>query len=251
MPSSFDFQSHNGFATAEAYICYEIEACAITGMMHFDHKVSAPIVISPLINIGIRSTSVQHVKRKQVGGLFCTAGDVEFVAKLPRTGYCVTNGDVIPLAVDVQNNSTRIIRMKAKIFREVSMFARGHKHISRKSVAEISSEPIHPGIPYMWNPANWIVPSLTPTLQGSRIIHAKYILEVSAVIPNAFNLSCDISLLMGNVPFENENSENVQHALLGAIVSKSSAASTHRGGVDGEDYEYEYNNSSEQHKLLK
>ena len=82
--------------------------------MQLDHKVSAPIVISP---------SVQHVKWKQVGGLFCTAGDVEFVAKLPRTGYCVTNGDVIPLAVDVQNNSTRMIRMKTKIFREVSMFA--------------------------------------------------------------------------------------------------------------------------------
>ena len=92
-------------------------------------------------------------------------------------------------------------------------------------MAEISSEPIHPGIPCMWNPANWIVPSLTPTLQGSRIIHAKYILEVSAVIPNAFNLNCDISLLMGNVPFENENSENVQHALLGATVPKSSSKS--------------------------
>ena len=50
------------------------------------------------------------------------AGDVEFVAKLPRTGYCITNDDVIPLTVDVQNNSTRAIKMKARIFKRVSMF---------------------------------------------------------------------------------------------------------------------------------
>ena len=247
VPSSFDFQSPNTLDAAKAYISYEIEASVITGAMQFNHKVSVPIVITPLVNIGIRSTPVQHVKRKQVGYLFCASGDVEFVAKLPRTGYCVTNGDVIPLAVNVQNNSTRMIKMKARIFRQVSMFARGHKRVSRKSVAEISSEPIQPGIPYIWNPTNWIVPALTPTLQGSRIIHVNYILEVSAVIPKAFNLSCDISLLMGNLPFDNENPE---HALLGAIAQrKHSAASTCCGDVDRGDYEDEYS-SSEQHKLL-
>ena len=122
VPSSFDWQSPNFFVTARAYISYMIEARAITGAMRFDHRASVPIIIEPLISIGNRGTPVQHVKRKQVGCLFCAAGDVEFVAKLPRTGYCVTNGDVIPLSVDVQNNSTRTIKMKARIFRQVWFF---------------------------------------------------------------------------------------------------------------------------------
>ena len=187
------------------------------------------------------------MKRKQVGCLFCAAGDVEFIAKLPRTGYCVTNGDVIPLSVNVQNNSTRTIKMKARIFRQVWFFLRERKRFSKMNVAEISSEPIQPGTPYVWNPANWIVPALTPTLHGARMIRVKYILEVSAVIPNALNLSCDISLLMGNLPFE--SSRNLQ---LGATVEDRSLAlnvSTHHSVFDGEDYEDECN-SSERHKLI-
>jgi hypothetical protein len=55
------------------------------------------------------------------------------------------------------------------------------------------------------------------TLLGCRIIHAEYILEVAAVIPSAINLSFNISLLMGNLPFT--SSENLEEALLGAIVT--------------------------------
>ena len=105
---------------------------------------------------------------------------MEFVAKVPRIGYCVTNGDIIPLLVNVQNNSTRTIKMKARIFRQVLLFSRGHKHVSKKSVLRYPVNPSnHAGTLYAWNPANWVVPTLKPTLQGSRIIHAKYVLEVS------------------------------------------------------------------------
>jgi hypothetical protein len=185
---------------------------------------------------------------------------VEFVAKLPRTGFCVTNRDEIPLTVDVENNSTRVIQMRARITRRVSLFVRDHEDVSREIVAEITSEPIQPRSSYAWNPTNWIVPALTPTLLGSRIIHADYILEVSAIIPNAINLSYDISLLMGNLPFE--SSGNLEDALLGAIVaamvrgrssarapSGREAQSQDRGDVNGEDDEDEYN-SSERDALI-
>ena len=91
---------------------------------------------------------------------------MEFVAKLPRTGYCVaTNGDKIPLTVDVQNNSTRLIKMKAKINQQVTMSNGNAVHISSKSMSltKISSEIIQPGASYVWSPANWIVPPTFPT----------------------------------------------------------------------------------------
>ena len=62
-------------------------------------------------------------------------------AKLPRTGYCVTNGDIIPLSVNVQNNNTRTIKMKARIFRQVLLFSQGHKHVSKKSVPRYPVNP--------------------------------------------------------------------------------------------------------------
>jgi hypothetical protein len=169
------------------------------------------------ISGGNWATPIRQVKRKQVGCLCCAAGNVEFVAKLPRTGFCVTNRDVIPLTVDVENNSTRVIQMRARIVKRVTLFVRCYKDVSKETVAEITSEPIQPRSSYVWNPNNWIVPALMPTLLGCRIIHAEYILEVAAVIPIAINLSCNISLLMGNLPFT--SSGNLEEALLGAIVT--------------------------------
>lgn len=185
-------------------------------MFRFDHVASIPVFITQLTNISgrIRAKPIRQVKRKRVGFLCCASGDVEFIAKLPRTGYCVTNRDVIPLTVDVQNNSTRVIRMRAKITKWVSLFVRGHEDVSKEIVAEIFSKPIQPRTLYLWNPSDWIVPALPPTLLGSRIIHIDYILEVSAIIPKAVNLSCDISLLMANLPFK-----NLGNASLGAVAS--------------------------------
>ena len=257
MPSSFDYENPSIFSNGKAYITYMLEARAVTGVFRFDHKASAPIFIMRLTSIsgGNRATPVRQVKRKQVGCLCCAAGNIEFVAKLPRTGYCVTNRDVIPLSVDVQNNSTRVIQMRARIKKSVSLFVRGHEDVSRELVAEITSEPIQPRTSYGWNPTNWIVPALPPTLLGSRIIDVSYVLEIAAVIPNSINLSCDVSLLMGNLPFE--SSGTLERALLGAIVtamvqgrSSGTGARSHgHGDVNVEDDEDEYN-SSERDALI-
>ena len=250
MPSSFDYKNPSIFSNGKAYVSYMLEARAVTGVFRFDHKASAPIVIMRLTSIsgGNRAAPIRLVKRKQVGCLCCAAGDIEFVTKLPRTGYCVTNRDVIPLSVDVQNNSTRVIQMRARITKSVSLFVRGREDVSREIVAEITSEPIQPRTSYGWNPTNWIVPALPPTLLGSRIIDLSYVLEVAAVIPNSINLSCNVSLLMGNLPFE--SSGNLERALLGAIVTAMvQGRNQGHGDINGEDYDDEYN-SSERDALI-
>ena len=172
---------------------------------------------------------VQQVKCKQVGCLCYAAGDVEFIAKLPRTGlYSVINGDVIPLKVDLQNNSTRVIQMKAKIIKRVWRFVRSNSNVSSQSVAKISSEPIQPGASYTWNPT---IPATPPTLLGSRILRVDYVLEMAAVIPKALNASCNIPLFLGNLPYM--TSANIERAILDAIVKALflSRASTARATV--------------------
>ena len=77
--------------------------------------------------------------------------------------------------------------------------------------------PILPGDSYVWSPTNWNVPAVPPTLLACRILRVDYVLEVSVVIPNALDLSCDIFLLLGNVPYST-SSEDLEYALLGALV---------------------------------
>jgi hypothetical protein len=179
-PGSFSFRFQfvipphvpSSFRDCQGYVSYKLEARAVTGAFRFDHKASAPIFIMRLISIsgGNWATPIRQVKRKQVGCLCCAAGNVESVAKLPRTGFCVTNRDVIPLTVDVENDSTRVIQMRARIVQQVSLFVREHKDVSRETMAEITSEPIQPRSSYMWNRTNWIVPALTPTLEPSPLL---------------------------------------------------------------------------------
>ena len=51
-------------------------------------------------------------------------------------------------------------------------------------------------------------------LLGCRILCVEYKLEISAVIPRALSLKCNIPLFMGNL-----SSDNLECVLLGAIVS--------------------------------
>ena len=247
VPSSF-YDEYTG-----AYISYEIEAHAVNRLFLNACKDSATVYILRLASISEANltTPISVTKRKQVGCLCCAAGNVEFVAKLPRTGYCVTNRDTIPLMVNVQNNSTRVIELRAKIIQKISMFALLDTKVCRKNVAEIYSELIQPGYSYEWNPANWCVSRLSPTIlnNGCSIIRVEYILEVSAVIPNALNLRCKIPLFMGTLPYT--GSEGLERALLGAIMAvmirgRSSANSDN----DVEEEELNDNNTSERDALI-
>ena len=202
VPSSFAFRL-NGTSTL-GYVLYKVEARAVTGAFQHDLKATTEVLVSKTISISgtNQAVPVRQVKQKEVGCLCCAAGNVEFVAKLPRSGYCVTNQDVIPLTVDVLNNSTRVVEIRASLIQRVTLSVRNYHHVSNKIVAEVSSEIIRPGASNIWSPTDWIIPpGLWPTLLGCRIIQTDYILEVSAVISNAPDLSCCISLLMGNQPF--------------------------------------------------
>ena len=239
VPSSFNFRDG---AYLHGYISYRIKAYAVTGAFQFHHKVSTEIFISRLTSCSETSlmAPVREVRRKEVGCLCCAAGDVEFIAKLPRTGYCVTpDGDKIPLTVDVQNNSTRLIKMKAKIIQRVTMSVRENVFVSIKSMTKISSEIIQPGVSYVWSPANWIVPpTLSTTLLGCRILRVDYYLEVSAVIPRALNLRCNIPIFIGNLSSPSSDNPVDEHitalvnAVVSALVQNRDVATSRHDGVD-------------------
>ena len=237
VPSSF-YDEYTG-----AYISYEIKARAANRWVPLisDYKDSVTVYILQRTSISEANltTPISVVKRKQLGCLCCAAGTVEFVAKLPRTGYCITNRDTIPLVVDVQNNSRRVIELRAKIVQKISMFMPLDTNVCRRSVAVIYSLPIQPGESFEWNPANWSVSKLSPTIlnNGCSIMRVEYTLEVSAIIPKTLNLRCKIPLFLGTLPYTCSG-EGLERALLGAIIAvmvrAGSSADTHDNDIEKE-----------------
>ena len=133
---------------------------------------------------------------------------------------CVSNNDAIPLCVDIQNNSTRRIRMKAYIFQKITLKAHDSTNVINKTLASVSSNPIKSGASITWKP-DFIVPQLPPTLLDCRFIVVEYFLRVKSDI--AFSLSvpnhwCDIPLTLGSVPYEHEATPLDPQALAAALL---------------------------------
>ena len=151
---------------------------------------------------------IREVRTGLVSGLCYSAGNVEHITKLDRTGYCVSNGDIIPLCVDVQNNSTKRIRMKACIVQRVILKVSNHENVITKAVTSISSEPINPGASTTWKP-NMIVPRLPPTSTGTPsecgFITVEYVLEIKPFLPLLSvtgDQYCSIPIVLGNLPYD-------------------------------------------------
>ena len=169
---------------------------AVAGLFRFNDRTTAEIIIQREATIR-RETQVpvRQARQGQVGCLCCYAGNVEFVAKVPRTGYRVA--DKIPLTVDVENNSTKEIRMEARILRRVTFYVYHNTCTAKETMARVSSDPISPRDTVTWSPDNLVVRAVLPALEGCRIINVEYKLSVVAIMPNSLDLVCDIPLSLG------------------------------------------------------
>ena len=101
------------------------------------------------------------------------------------------NDDVLPLTINVQNFSVKVIHMRSKILQKVMMLAHTRAGEAspfeyQKCLADVCSESWQ--VIYKWNAINWAIPKLPPILLGYRVVCVEYILEVSAVIPNALKI---------------------------------------------------------------
>ena len=223
VPSTFSHTNTGLFNDGKGSISYELEGVGVTGLFRFDDKTAAEIVIQRETSIrGQTQAPVRQVKRGQVGCLCCYAGNVEFIAKVPRTGYCVA--DKIPLTVDVENSSTKAIRMEAKLVRRIAFYVYSYDCTSTDTVARVSSDPISPGDTITWSPDNLVVPAVPPTLEGCRLINVEYKLSVVAIMPNSLDLVSDIPLFLGTIPHTSSLGQVVLERVLLPLLRQSLAA---------------------------
>ena len=192
----------SSFQGSVGYIRYEVLGRIGTGLFRFDRRISAPIQVRQIVDINQPQVLApfRHVQVKQVGCLCCVSGNIEFTVELPRTGFCI-NGDRIPLLVTVENGCGRRISMRAEISKLITYYAEGDQRFKKSIIERVGSEVILPHSTVTWNPENFIVPAVEPTLSSCSIITVEYTLKVWADVPYAINPSIKIPILLGNVPY--------------------------------------------------
>lgn len=201
LPFQFVLPAHclSSFVGRVGSIQYCIHAHIKTGLLHSDHDIECPIKVSRLrdINTPQLMVPVNQSRYKQVG-IFCFASNVDFTVSLSCTGFCI--GDNLPLTVNVENGSSRRIRMRASIQRLCDYHAQGHKKSDRWKIVTVTSPCISPHSQYTWTVEDLVVPMVGPSFTESAIIKMQYFLKVTAVIPWAKNSSVMVPITIGNVP---------------------------------------------------
>ena len=178
---------------------YALHGRIKTGLLHRDHSIEVPIQVNKLTDINLPHLMVPtHPSKKKQVGFFCFASSVEFTASLTRTGFCI--GHNLPLTVIVVNGSSRRIKMRASIKRRCTYHAQGHTRSERRKLVAVVSPDIAPHSHYTWNVDDLLIPMVEPSFKESAIIKMQYILQVTAVIPWAWNSSVTIPITLGNVP---------------------------------------------------
>ena len=213
------------FEDAQGGISYELEGIGVTGPFRFDDKTAADIVIQREMTFRRETQApVKQVEWEQIGCLCYYAGNVEFITKVPRTGYCVV--DEISLTVDIENGSTKVIKMEAEIVQKIVFFVYSHDYNSIGTVASVSSDPISPGDTVTWSPDNLVVPAVPPTLEGCRIINVEYELLVVAILVDSLDPVCNmmIPLFLSTISHTNSLGQVVLERVLLPLLRQSLAA---------------------------
>ena len=174
-------------------------------LLQRDPRIKIPIQVNGIrdINLPKFATSVHQSSQKQVG-CCCCAGSIEHSADLTRTGFSI--GSNVPITVNVVNESSRQIKMRASIKKLVIFSAEGETMHERSKLASVLSDHIAPHSQHSWNVDNLVVPTTAePSFEGSAIIKMQYVVKVTALIPWAKNSSVSIPITIGTVPLSDSN----------------------------------------------
>lgn len=201
LPFQFVIPAHclGSFEGSVGSIRYGLHAHIKTGLLHRDHNIEVPIQVNRVrdINIPQLMAPVNQSKHKQVG-FFCFGSNVDFTVSLSCTGFCI--GHNLPLTVNVENGSSRRIKMRASVQRLCNYHAQGHTRFDKRKIVTVTSPHISPHSQYIWSVEDLVVPMVEPSFTESAIIKMQYFLKVTAVIPWAKNSSVMIPITIGNVP---------------------------------------------------
>ncbi|XP_043920076.1 arrestin domain-containing protein 3-like [Protopterus annectens] len=116
---------------------------------------------------------------------------------MERTGY--VPGELLPVVIEIQNNSSRVVVPKVAICQKQTFLARSGIKEERETLNKLKGKPLNEKsaekLHYQLN-----VPQCPPSILNCPILLLEYVLMVQLKIPRATNLSLDMPLVIGSIP---------------------------------------------------
>ena len=197
LPSSFEGQ--------HGHVRYVVEAkIDRSGIFSFNKRKKHFITINSIVDLNQiqgAETSQINSNSKTFGLLCCSTGPVSATVRIPRYGY--TPGEIIPIAAEVENISTKHMNCtKIRLLQDVTFRATNGTKTTNRILQEVKRGPIEPGKSDTWNGQPLAIPPIPPSgFGGCRIIDISYHLEFR-VDPSGmgFDLVVKIPITIGTIP---------------------------------------------------
>jgi len=134
----------------------------------------------------------------------CKSGPVSIDAKTDRSGYCP--GETVMLSADFGNYSSRSIVPFARLHQVQTYFASGKSRVRETKFTALTGLAVTPGNRASWNSQLLKIPAVSPSINNCCLLKVDYFIKVSLHIPGAYNVSLNLPIVIGTVPFRHLSS---------------------------------------------
>lgn len=138
-------------------------------------------------------------KSKTVGLIF--GQPVLIHCELPRTGY--TLGTTIPLRCTVNNQTNRTIELKGALRQEIIFKAHEEERTITNKLSSVTGTTINPKCDITHDLQVGVPINLPIVHNTCPIIMVKYMVTAKLKIPQAFDLRCNVPIIITNQPMNN------------------------------------------------
>ncbi|XP_077050364.1 arrestin domain-containing protein 3-like [Siphateles boraxobius] len=140
------------------------------------HYVSSHVVSSPELMVPQYGSKEKKIK-------FFSSGNVSMDISTEKMGYHL--GEGMKVLTEVQNNSSRAIKPKYRLYEKHSFFAKGRRKLHKHDLFKEEGETIEPNSKNTVTKVLTIPPSLTISILNCKVINVEYRLRVYLDVPYA------------------------------------------------------------------
>ena len=119
---------------------------------------------------------------------------VTLKCQLPRIGFTV--GQFIPVMCTIENNSNKILTLKAKLRQQIFLMALSERKVCNRKVLKMIGPNIKSNSKFE-QILNITLPEKLPIVYGTcQLVHINYILDIYLDIPWSINLLCRLPIIL-------------------------------------------------------
>lgn len=140
--------------------------------------------------------------------LYCwcfISGPISLHVRTDRKGYCP--GESIAITARFENNSNRSLTPTVSLYQTQTASAGGKCMLRKFKLTSITGLVIDPRSSVEWDAIPLKVPAVSPTINNCCLIRVEYFVRVVLEVRGGKNLTTDLPIIVGTVPFRT-NSTN-------------------------------------------